>query len=46
MFENLFKGLFDTDLTTVISVTDFLLCLGTSLVLVLIMALAYMYLAR
>ena len=46
MFENLFKGLFDTDLTTVISVTDFLLCLGTSLVLGLIMALAYMYRAR
>ena len=46
MFENLFKGLYDTDLTTVISVTDFLLCLGTSLVLGLIMALAYMYRAR
>ena len=46
MFETLFKGLFDTDLTTVISVTDFLLCLGTSLVLGLIMALAYMYRAR
>ena len=46
MFDTLFKGLFDTDLTTVISVTDFLLCLGTSLVLGLIMALAYMYRAR
>lgn len=43
MIENLFKGLFDTDLTTVISVTDFLLCLGGSLVLGLVMAFAYMY---
>ncbi len=42
MIENLFKGLFDTDLTRVISVTDFLLCLGFSLALGLIMAFAYM----
>lgn len=46
MFENLFKGLFDSDLTTVISVTDFMLCLGCSLVLGLVMALAYMYRTR
>ena len=46
MLENLFKGLFDTDLVTVISVTDFLLCLGFSLVLGLIMAFAYMYRTR
>ncbi|MBP3937957.1 MAG: DUF4956 domain-containing protein [Clostridia bacterium] len=46
MFENLFKGLFDTDLTTVISVTDFLLCLGVSLVLGMIMAFSYMYRTR
>ncbi len=46
MLENLFKGLFDTDLTTVISVTDFMLCLGGSLVLGLIMAYAYMYRTR
>jgi len=46
MLENLFKGLFDTDLTTVISVTDFLLCLGGSLVLGLVMAFAYMYRTR
>ena len=46
MFENLFKGLFDTDLTTVISVTDFLLCLGFSLMLGLIMVFAYMYRTR
>lgn len=46
MFENLFKGLFDTTNTTVISVTDFLLCLGFSLMLGLIMAFAYMYRTR
>ena len=46
MLENLFKGLFDTDLTTVISVTDFLLCLGTSLVIGMLMAVAYMYRTR
>ncbi|MBR2338861.1 MAG: DUF4956 domain-containing protein [Clostridia bacterium] len=42
----MFKGLFDTDLTTVISVTDFLLCVGTSLALGLVMALCYMYRTR
>ena len=46
MLENLFKGLFDTDLTTVISVTDFLLCLGASLVIGILMAFAYMYRTR
>ena len=46
MLENLFKGLFDTDLTAVIGVTDFLLCLGCSLVLGLVMAFAYMYRTR
>ena len=43
MLENLFRGLFDTDLVAVISVTDFLLCLGCSLALGLIMVFAYMY---
>ena len=46
MLENLFRGLFDTDLVAVISVTDFLLCLGCSLVLGLVMAFAYMYRTR
>lgn len=46
MLENLFRGLFDTDLVTVISVTDFLLCLGFSLVFGLVMAFAYMYRTR
>ena len=46
MLDNLFRGLFDSDLTTIISVTDFLLCMGFSLILGLVMALAYMYRTR
>ena len=46
MLENLFKGLFDNDLTTVISVTDFMLCLIVSLAVGLLMAFAYMYRTR
>ena len=46
MLENLFKGLFDNDLTAVITVADFLLCLGVSLVIGLGMAFAYMYRTR
>lgn len=42
MLENLFKGLFDSSAAAVISITDFLLCLGFSLVLGLVMAFAYM----
>lgn len=30
MLDTLFSGLFDSSLTSVISVTDFLLCLGTA----------------
>ncbi len=39
----IFKGVFDNELTQVIEVGDFLLCLGVSLVLGLIMAVAYMF---
>ena len=46
MLNNLFRGLFDSDLVSVISVTDFLLCMGCSLVLGLVMAFAYMYRTR
>lgn len=42
MLNTFFQGLFDSDLTVVISVTDFLLCLGISLILGLIMAFVYM----
>lgn len=46
MLDLLFKGLFDTDLTSVISVGDFILCIGVSLVIGLVMALGYMYRTR
>ena len=46
MLDTLFSGLFDSSLTSVISVTDFLLCLGTALLLGLVMAFAYMYRTR
>lgn len=46
MLENMFKGVFDSDVTAIISVTDFILCLGVSLVLGLVLALAYMYRTR
>ena len=46
MLDNLFRGIFDGELSSVISVTDFMLCLGFSLVLGLVMAFAYMYRTR
>ena len=39
MFDKLFTGLFDSALITVISVPHFLLCIGVSLVLGLILTL-------
>ena len=39
----IFKGLFDSELTQTISVENFLLCLGVSVILGLIMAVAYMW---
>ena len=46
MLDTIFRGLFDSALTQVISVSDFLLCLGFSLVLGLIMSFAYLYRTR
>ena len=46
MLDSFFKGLFDSDFSVVISVSDFLLCIGCSLILGLIMALCYMYRTR
>ena len=46
MSDNLFRGLFDTDMTTTISVTDFLLCIACALVLGLLLAGAYMFRSR
>ncbi len=41
--EQLFRGLFDTDMTAVISAGDFLLCIGASLVLGMVLALSFMH---
>lgn len=46
MPESLFRGLFDTDMTNIISLTDFLLCMGSSLLIGLILAFGYMYRSR
>lgn len=46
MLDMLFRGLFDSELTSVISVSDFLLCLGFSLAIGLIMSFTYMYRTR
>ena len=46
MLDFLFRGLFDSDLIRVISLTDFLLCVGCSLILGLFIALAYLYRTR
>lgn len=43
MLENVFKGLFDSDWMSVISLSDFLLCIGFSLFLGIIIAVSYMY---
>ena len=46
MPDSLFRGLFDTDMTRVIHVSDFLLCIGCSLLIGLILACGYMYRSR
>ncbi len=46
MLDNLFRGIFDTDMTNVISVADFLTCVGCALVIGLILAGCYMYKTR
>lgn len=46
MLSKLFSGIFDTDLTHVIAVSDFLLCVGCALIIGLILAGCYMYRTR
>lgn len=46
MLDTLFRGLFDTDMSSVISVADFLLCVGGSLMIGMILAIAHMYRSR
>ena len=43
MSNTLFQGIFDTNMTSVISISDFLLCVGCALVIGLILAGTYMY---
>ena len=46
MIENLFRGLFDTDMTVIITPAEFLTCLGVSLGIGLILAALYQYHTR
>lgn len=46
MYADLFKGLFDTDMSNVISLADFLLCVGSALAAGIILAAFYMYRSR
>ena len=43
MSNTLFQGIFDTEMTSVISISDFLLCVGCALVIGMILAGTYMY---
>ena len=46
MIDTFFQGLFDGELASVISISDFLACLGTAMVLGLLLALSYMFRTR
>lgn len=46
MLNTIFQGIFDTQTTNVISVSDFLLCIAVSLVLGLVLAAVYTYKTR
>ncbi len=46
MLDEIFKGLFDSDMTQIISVKDFLLCVACALLAGLIIAYAYMFRTR
>lgn len=46
MLANIFKGIFDTDITSVIAPSDFLLCVGSALIIGLILSGFYMYRTR
>ncbi len=46
MLETIFQGLFDSGSASVISITDFLLCLGCALALGIVLAVSYMYRSR
>lgn len=43
MLNNFFRGIFDTDMTAVISAADFLLCVGAALLAGMLLSAMYMY---
>lgn len=46
MLNNLFSGIFDTDMTHVIAVSDFMLCMGCAIMIGLFLSGCYMYRTR
>lgn len=46
MFNDLFKGIFDSEYASVISISDFIICLGAALVLGIVLAAAYTFRSR
>ena len=46
MLDTLFRGIFDTDMAKIITVSDFLLCMGCSLLIGLVLAVGYMFRSR
>ena len=46
MLESIFKGIFDSEMTSVITVSDFLLCVGCALALGMVLAGVYRYRSR
>lgn len=46
MLADIFKGLFDTDMTSVISLSDFMICIGSALLIGLFLTFCYMYRTR
>ena len=46
MLTNLFKGIFDSEFSSVIAVSDFIFCILISLIVGILMALSYMYRTR
>ena len=44
--DQLFRGLFDNDMTVMITITDFLRCIGVSLLIGILLTLCYMYRTR
>lgn len=46
MLNTIFRGIFDTDMTSVIALTDFLICVGSALLIGMILAGSYMWKTR